>query len=289
MVLTNSDVANYNLFGETLDLPDVVHCEAIFDRASLHSWELAPHRHARLHQVILVRSGGGLARLDDRREVLVPNILANVPAGAIHAFSFEPGTQGWVVTLASEFLDENLSAQEGLRQHLSVAFVADSDEMIALLMDQIFREFAQRRFARAQVLRSFCGALLGAAARAGAEKTQANSVREFSPLAKKFEDLREEHFRKHWKVLDYAKALGVSPTHLSRALRAATGLSAAHLIQQRLIQEARRNLVFTNLPISTISYTLGFEDPAYFSRVFAAATGVSPRLFRARLSGDDSA
>ncbi len=289
MTLIHSDVANYNLFGETRDLPDVLHCETIFDRASLHSWELSRHRHARLHQIILVRSGGGLARIDDRRERLVPNVLTNIPAGVIHAFSFEPGTQGWVVTLASEFLDENLPAQEGLRQHLSVAFMADSDEADALLMELIFKEFAEQRFARAQVLRSLCGVLLGVAARAGAKKTAAEFARDFNPLAKKFHELREMHFRDHWKVSDYAKVLRVSPTHLTRALRAATGLPATQLIQQRLIQEARRYMVFTNLPISTISYMLGFEDPAYFSRVFAAVTGASPRLFRARLNGDESA
>ncbi len=57
-------------------------------------------------------------------------------------------------------------------------------------------------------------------------------------------------------------------------------------VTNRLIREARRNLVYTNLPVSTIAYTLGFEDPAYFSRVYAAATGLSPRAFRAQLHGD---
>lgn len=286
MAPTTSDVANFNLFGETSELPDVVHCETIFDRASLHDWELTPHRHTRLHQILLVSAGVGVARFDDRREELAANRLANVPAGVIHAFSFAPQTQGFVVTLASEFLDENLPAKEGLRRHLNMAFVAAADEISAILMEQIFREFAERRFARAQVLRSLCGALLGVAARAGAEHSEAQAPRNLNPLARKFEELREEHFRKHWKVQDYAKALRVSPTHLSRALRAATGLSAAQLVQERLIQEARRNLVFTNLPISTISYTLGFEDPGYFSRVFTAACGVSPRQFRARLNGE---
>ena len=73
----------------------------------------------------------------------------------------------------------------------------------------------------------------------------------------------------------------------ARERRAATGDTASHLILNRLIREARRNLVYTNLPVSTIAYALGFEDPAYFSRVYAAATGLSPRTFRARLHGDD--
>jgi AraC family transcriptional activator of pobA len=52
------------------------------------------------------------------------------------------------------------------------------------------------------------------------------------------------------------------------------------LIVERIIREARRNLVYTNLPVSTIAYALGFNDPAYFSRLFSGETGLSPRGFR---------
>ena len=45
----SASILNYNLFGETGDLPDVVHCETIEVRSLLHDWEFAPHRHARLH------------------------------------------------------------------------------------------------------------------------------------------------------------------------------------------------------------------------------------------------
>jgi AraC family transcriptional activator of pobA len=55
------------------------------------------------------------------------------------------------------------------------------------------------------------------------------------------------------------------------------------LIEARLMREARRQLAYTSLPVSTIAYTLGFGDPAYFSRVFGRVEGLSPRAFRERL------
>ncbi|MBV8840079.1 MAG: helix-turn-helix domain-containing protein, partial [Alphaproteobacteria bacterium] len=82
----------------------------------------------------------------------------------------------------------------------------------------------------------------------------------------------------------YAAALSITPTHLSRVARAATGQAASHLIIERIVREARRNLVYTNLPVSKIAYSLGFRDPAYFSRLFSEATGASPRDFRRRSS-----
>ena len=58
-----SKIQSYSLFGESKHLPDVLHCETIADRSVLHDWELAPHRHARLHQILLVQSGGGWCSL----------------------------------------------------------------------------------------------------------------------------------------------------------------------------------------------------------------------------------
>ena len=60
-----------------------------------------------------------------------------------------------------------------------------------------------------------------------------------------------------------------------------------HGLEERLIREARRNLVYTNLSVSRIAYALGFEDPAYFTRVFTRATGTAPRAFRQRLAEGD--
>ena len=107
-------VRSYSLYGEAGHLPDVMHCETIAERSVLHDWELAPHRHDRLHQLLLMRSGGGMARLDHDELALAPASLVNVPIGTVHAFAFEPGTQGWVITLADVVLDDVGFAQRAL-------------------------------------------------------------------------------------------------------------------------------------------------------------------------------
>jgi AraC family transcriptional activator of pobA len=67
-------------------------------------------------------------------------------------------------------------------------------------------------------------------------------------------------------------------------LRATTGRPVSRLIDDRVVREARRNLAYTNMSVTTIAYTLGFADPAYFSRVFTRSLGLSPRAFRVRLA-----
>jgi AraC family transcriptional activator of pobA len=89
-------------------------------------------------------------------------------------------------------------------------------------------------------------------------------------LFERFELLLEQHYREHWNVSRYAATLSITPTHLSRITRSVTGHGASQLIIDRVVREGRRNLVYTNLPISTIAYALGFRDPTYFSRLFSS-------------------
>ena len=284
---SQSAIKVYNLFGEFGDLPDVVHCETIPSRSVLHDWTLAAHRHARLHQVLLVESGGGQATLDGRSRALRPMDAVNVAVGDVHGFSFVPGTQGWVLTIAAEILDEALLASEGLRGLLSASAVVRGTPQIRATMKQIFVEHAGRNFARAHILRALSAALIGLVARQLAGDRQASGAAD-SEVFRRFESLLEQRHLERWSVSDYAKALSVTPTHLNRVTRAATGDTASHLILNRMVREARRNLVYTTLPVSTIAYALGFDDPAYFSRVYAAATGLSPSAFRARIQGEEA-
>jgi AraC family transcriptional activator of pobA len=277
----------YNLFGEAADLPDVVHCETIVSRAVLHDWKLAPHRHARLHQILLIESGGGQATLDGQEHVLRPMHVVNVPVNHVHGFTFHPGTQGYVLTIAVEVLDEALLSSEGLRSVLAQPAIMRGTPRIRAIMKQIFAEHAARNFARAHILRALSSALIGLVARELAESGTTRQGAANPDLVRRFEELLEQHLKDRWSVSQYAAALSVTPAHLSRVTRSATGHCASDMILHRTIREARRNLVYTNLPISTIAYTLGFDDPAYFSRVYSTATGLSPSAFRESLHSGD--
>lgn len=284
MALSPSSIQSYSLFGESLHLPDVLHCETIAARSVLHGWELAPHRHARLHQVLLLQSGSGTASLDGVSHKLSGGALVNVPPGHVHAFRFSKGTKGWVTTLADELLDDILAHVGDVRSDLGRMCVLQANAATQELVRQIWEEFSGRSKARALVLRGLSATLLGWVARSMAETEAAPANAQESNLVQRFRELIEQHFLTRWGVADYARALAVSPTHLSRLTRAATGNSALRLIEARSMREARRHLAYTHLNIATIAYAMGYADPAHFSRVFSQDAGLSPRAFRARLA-----
>ena len=283
MKIRHSNVQSYSLFGESTHLPDVLHCETIADRSVLHDWELAPHRHARLHQVLLVEKGGGSVTLDGKAHTLTQGSLVNVPPNHVHSFRFEKDTRGWVTTLADELMDELLVGVGTQRSEINQATVLQSDAFIAKTVQQIWLEFSSQEKARALMLRGLSGVLLAWVARQLAAASIGDAQANDSVLVQRFKALIEQNFASHWKVSQYAKALSISPTHLSRLTRAANGMSALRMIEARLMREARRNLAYTNLSISSIAYTLGFSDPAYFSRVFTRDAGISPKAFRSQI------
>lgn len=283
MVKHPSNVQNYSLFGESTHLPDVLHCETIADRSVLHDWELAPHRHARLHQVLLVEKGGGSVTLDGKAHLLKQGSLVNVPPNHVHSFRFEKNTRGWVTTIADELMDELLVGVGTKRSDINQATVLQSDVFMANTVQQIWLEFSSQEKARALMLRGLSGVLLAWVARQLAAASIGDAQAKDSVLVQRFKTLIEQNFASHWTVSQYAKALSISPTHLSRLTRAANGISALRMIEARLMREARRNLAYTNLSISSIAYTLGFSDPAYFSRVFTRDAGISPKAFRSQI------
>ena len=276
-------IQSYNLFGESTHLPDVMHCETIAERSKLHDWELSPHRHSHLHQVLLVQAGGGMASLDGVSHRLLPGALVNVPTGHVHAFAFNRNTKGWVATFPEELLDSILVHVGDVHTELGRAGVLVATPPVHLVMQHIWEEFSGRSKARALVLRGLSSTLLGLLARAMEDDAPTGkNIREFD-LLQRFRALIEEHYSQRWGVAEYAAALSVSSTHLSRVTRTATGYSALRLIEARTLREARRYLAYTNLNIATIAYALGFADPAYFTRIFTRDGGQSPRTFRAQI------
>lgn len=285
MPIPNIDgIRSYGLFGESQHLSDLLHCETIAERSALYDWELAPHRHARLHQLLLIESGGGLAQLDGERQTLFAGALVNVPPAHVHAFRFQPQTEGWVTTLADELLDELFVRAGDLRRELGRPCILAADDAARRAMREIWQEFCGRDTGRALVLRGLSATLLGRLARAVAQERSATTPAPPSVLLQRLDALIEARFLEHWQVADYARALCVSPTHLSRVARAGAGVSALRLIEARLMREARRKLAYTQSSVSAIAYALGYADPAHFSRAFTRDAGLSPRSFRAQLS-----
>ncbi|BAP44128.1 helix-turn-helix domain-containing protein [Pseudomonas sp. LJDD11] len=285
-----SNIPVFKLYGETVvwPTPDLIHCESIAERSSLHDWEIKPHRHSDLVQLLYVQSGRALLKVEEVvREVEGP-VLQVVPALSVHTFRFADTIQGHILTLAMPLVEQLEAALDGFRLATPLCHgPGDDSPELDRLFSAIVSEYHQVRVGRELMLQALINQLLVWLCRrseqSGAGQAAGSPDRGREHLQRFMHQL-EESFRLHWSIEEHARRLGISAAHLNALCRRLADQSALQIINQRLLLEARRGLVYTTMTINQLSDSLGFSEPAYFTRFFKRAAGVSPRQFRDQLT-----
>jgi AraC-like DNA-binding protein len=171
-------------------------------------------------------------------------------------------------------------ALPGQPQHLRIREVHAQQE-VNMILDSMAREVGSDVPAHDRATRHYLGLLSvwleRQSVRGAPEATKPDAARR---LVARYTALMEREFRKGTGVGEFAAALGVTPTHLTRCCRIACGRSAIEVLQDRRIFEARMMLAETRLPVARIGEALGFTSPAYFTRSFQHLTGRTPTAFR---------
>lgn len=109
---------------------------------------------------------------------------------------------------------------------------------------------------------------------------QADTLSRFDLVAKAFKLALEKNFITDKRPADYAQKLNISVHYLNECVKNTTGLPVSYHIQQRVILEAKRLLFHSNKSVKEIAAELGYEDYAYFTRLFNKATGMTALTFR---------
>lgn len=95
-----------------------------------------------------------------------------------------------------------------------------------------------------------------------------------------FLSLIAEHYRVEHEVRFYADMMAITSRYLSQITKLVAGKSPKQIIDEYIMQESKKLLLNTSMPIQEVSYTLGFSSPILFSRFFHQREGVKPRDFR---------
>ncbi|WP_102227131.1 helix-turn-helix domain-containing protein [Acidimangrovimonas sediminis] len=289
-------ISHYFLYGEDQQTAesDFLHVEAIPVRSGAHDWTIRPHSHPEHSQILLVSAGGGELDIEGQRMPVEPPCLMVLPAGTVHAIAFAPATEGQVATVATSYSRPLIAGDPQIAAALATPAVypLDHETIDALGIASSF-EWLQREFVRAYpgrhlAVRAQVERLLVALLRLHLHNSSRLPPRTRGDLhlVNRFRDLLEDHYRVEKQLGFYTGRLGVSLSKLNAACRARTGMSASKLLHARLVVEAKRSLLYSRNTVAEIAHSLGFEDPAYFSRFFTKRVGAAPGTFRQQRRDD---
>ena len=285
-------IPSFALYGETAALEQhMLHVEDVQSRSERYQWEIDPHVHHGLYQVLWLQQGSAEVLLDEHRSMVQGPVALVVPPGVVHGFRFAPGTDGMVLTLSAQFLLEGefQAVGEAFRALFLVPAVLqfESEAGVSARLDALFRsllaEFVLPGAAGSPVPVWLARALVWHLSKVSAQGqlVQDKRAHQHQALFTRFLLLVEQNFLAHWPLERYASRLGLSTPRLNRLVRAERGVSALELVHERLTREACRRLIYIAAPAARLAAELGFEDPAYFSRFFKRRTGQSPQSYRA--------
>lgn len=227
-------------------------------RGPRHGGRLTSHAY---WELVIVLGGSGTLEGASSQAVGRPDVLL-IPPGVEHA------------EVAPDMLDTVWVALSGRRLRTGGGILAVRDEDLCRLGEELWMQAAVRAERSGGELDGLALALLGRFLRrlgsSGGGDLMDEAVRWL-----------HEHLDRTVRIADLAAHLRISEPHLHRLFKRRTRRSPKAFLNALRIERAAHLLRHTALPAARIATLAGFDDPLYFSRAFARATGASPTRFRA--------
>lgn len=287
----------FHLYGDPPDDSafDFIHVETIASRSSQHDWLIRAHRHRNLFQILLIARGGGDMTYEAASIAFTAPSVILVPPAAVHGFRFQPdATDGYIISFTEDAagLGRNLGEPLGRLKAAAEQPVVplkseDEAQRLARLCAELHDERFLAREAHHVAMRAYLALVAIEAARLAASRARSGAVTllQTDSTVERLRALIDEHFRHERHIGFYAGRLAMTIDRVNEHVKRATGVTAGHLIRQRVLTEAKRQLVFTAEPIQEIAFGLAFSDPSHFARFFRRQTGMTPHAFRAGRGG----
>lgn len=155
-------------------------------------------------------------------------------------------------------------------------------EEVGGLVGAMRGELQERGLAHNEVLVSYLKILLIRATRMKLDQQEVawEPSAKRPPALDELKRLVEENYRALHGPADYAARLHMTPKALGKLVKTHLGMTLTELIRERVLRQAKWEMLHTTKPVKQVARELGFEDVFYFSRLFKRATGLSPVFFR---------
>lgn len=169
----------------------------------------------------------------------------------------------------------------GSAEQLIICVDEEQSAKIHLLFQIFVDEFAEKDNLQEDMLRMLLKRLIIKITRLYKLQNEVLQVpSEELDIVRQYNLLVETNFKKWHQVQDYANEMHKSPKTLSNLFSTISTKSPLKIIHDRLVLEAKRLLIYTDLTIKEIAYELGFQEVPPFNRLFKKIATDTPSNFR---------
>lgn len=227
-------------------------------------WRLAAHAHPYWEFIYFIRGGG---RIDLPGMELHPQqySLAIYPPGLPHAEASDPQDPEETV-----YFSVDMPARPPIGAHL---LLPDRNGELRWLIQRIFEESQHTTDSRLANLYMQAFLIL-------VERMWTTGIAVPHDAIDFAVQFIHENYHRPLTLSALAATAKISATTLSHAFRRRMGISPLQYVQHLRLEEAKRLLRATDMPIYKIAEQVGFGDALYFSRLVRRATGTSPTTYR---------
>lgn len=242
------------------------------------------HAHPGIHQVCCLEAGGGKLVLNDETRKIVAPMLIHLPPGISHRLHLNDDASGHVLSFADDFVRTTpLKYRKALT--LSLAGKTRSQQSLREICSRIQHEFIHQERGTEPALEACLALLIIEIDRIapGGEYSSTLLLERAQSSVARYRELIERDFLTGKNLPVYVEELGTTVDSLNEHCKLITGKTAGQILRDRILAEAMRALILSDLPIGDIASRLGFSDASYFVRFFKKATGQPPQQYRRTL------
>lgn len=162
-----------------------------------------------------------------------------------------------------------------------ISLTAEQTSFFAFILHKIKLDFAQNYQQLKPAICRYIIAILSEC-KVFYEKVQQENkhLTSADKIAQEFTRLVYKYYLTKRSLTEYAELLNITPKHLTKCVKQATGNTPMEFIYRMLILEVKILLKESSLSVAEIAYQLSFEDTAYFNRFFKLHAGITPAVFR---------
>ncbi|KAB7615875.1 helix-turn-helix domain-containing protein [Amylibacter sp. SFDW26] len=228
-----------------------------------------------MHKILWISKGNARIMIDGVTKGVGPNTFIYVPCNIPHVFEVGSNTYGSFISI---YPNSNLN----MPRHSFVFPVLNimKQSEVTKYIDSIVSEATSDTEGRFPAMESYVNLLIVHILRLTGDQIEKVKENASQKLMRRFSRILERQYNTGRSLSEYAEALGVTTTHLSRVSRALNHKSAGQIIQDRVLSEAMQLLLHSNLKVQDISKSLGFSSPAYFTRLFNSKLNQTPKDYR---------